>query len=120
MATPDGTGDDIPTLTAGTTLESNAWLGFKDGGNVCTQDAAVQGQTISTNLAYECINPSACRRDKDMSVTPTGGSATGIEENNSGATIAYQSVNLVFNASGYAPIPSVYKDAGSTKTVTAL
>ena len=46
-----------------------------------------------------------CRRDKDMSVTPTGGSATGIEENNSGATIAYQSVDLVFNASGYAPIP---------------
>ncbi len=116
---PDGDGDDIPTLTAGTTL-NQILVGVKDGGNACTQDAAVQGQTISTNLAYECINPSTCRRDKDMSVTPTGGSATGIEENNSGATIAYQSVNLVFNANGYAPIPLIYKDAGSTKLYGAM
>ena len=116
---PDGSGDDIPTLTAGSTL-NQVLVGVQDGGNVCTQDTAVQGQTIATNLAYECINPSACRRDKDMSVTPTGGSATGIEENNSGATIAYQSVNLVFNASGYAPIPLVYKDAGSTRLHGAL
>ena len=117
--TPDGTGDDIPTLTAGTTLDQ-ILVGVKDGGNACTQDAAVQGQTISTNLAYECINPSLCRRDKDMSVTPTGGSATGIEDNNSGATIAYQSVDLVFNANGYAPIPLIYKDVGSTKLYGAM
>jgi len=117
--TPDGTGDDIPTLTAGTTLDQ-ILVGVKDGGNACTQDAAVQGQTISTNLAYECINPSLCRRDKDMSVTPTGGSATGIEDNNSGATIAYQSVDLVFNANGYAPISLIYKDVGSTKLYGAM
>ena len=117
--TPDGAGDDIPTLTAGTTL-NQILVGVKDGGNACTQDAAVQGQTISTNLAYECVNPSTCRRDKDMSVTPTGGSATGIEENNSGATIAYQSVNLVFNANGYAPIQLIYKDAGGTKLYGAM
>ena len=82
--------------------------------------ARSQGQTIATNLAYECVNPSTCQRDKDLTVTPTGGSATGIEDNNSGASLAYQAVNLVFNGSGYAPIPLVYKDVGRIRLYGAL
>ena len=116
---PDGSGDDLPTLTAGTTL-NQALVGIVDGGSVCTQDSTIAGQTIATSLAYECVNPSVCRRDKDLTVTPTGGSATGVEENNNGASLAYQAVNLVFNGSGYAPIPLVYKDAGSIKLYGAL
>jgi len=111
---PDGAGDDIPSITAGTNL-NQVLLGIVDGGSVCTQDTTAQDQTLSTNLAYECINPTTCRRDKDLSVTPSGGSATGIEENNAGAAISYEAVDLVFNANGFAPIPLNYQDAGSVK-----
>ena len=116
---PDGSGDDLTTLTAGTTF-NQVLVGVVDGGSVCTQDSTIAGQTIATNLAYECVNPSTCQRDKDLTVTPTGGSATGIEDNNSGASLAYQAVNLVFNGSGYAPIPLVYKDVGRIRLYGAL
>jgi len=116
---PDGSGDDLTTLTAGTTL-NQVLVGIVDGGSVCTQDSTIASQTIATNLAYECVNPSTCQRDKDLTVTPTGGNATGIEDNNSGASLAYQAVNLVFNGSGYAPIPLVYKDVGRIKLYGAL
>ena len=116
---PDGSGDDLTTLTAGTTF-NQVLVGVVDGGSVCTQDSTIAGQTIATNLAYECVNPSTCQRDKDLTVTPTGGSATGIEDNNSGASLAYQAVNLVFNGSGYAPIPLVYKDVGRVRLYGAL
>ena len=116
---PDGSGDDLTTLTAGTTF-NQVLVGVVDGGSVCTQDSTIASQTIATNLAYECVNPSTCQRDKDLTVTPTGGSATGIEDNNSGASLAYQAVNLVFNGSGYAPIPLVYKDVGRIRLYGAL
>ncbi|MDB2509583.1 Ig-like domain-containing protein [Pseudomonadales bacterium] len=116
---PDGSGDDLTTLTAGTTF-NQVLVGVVDGGSVCTQDSTIASQTIATNLAYECVNPSTCQRDKDLTVTPTGGSATGIEDNNSGASLAYWAVNLVFNGSGYAPIPLVYKDVGRIRLYGAL
>jgi MSHA biogenesis protein MshQ len=106
---PDGSGDDISTLTAGTAL-SQVLVGIVDSGAACTQDASIAGQTISTNLAYECVNPGTCQRDKDVTA-----STTAIEDNNSGASIIYQAVSLTYNASGYAPFSLSYGDAGSLK-----
>ncbi|MBT6246327.1 MAG: hypothetical protein HOI43_12995, partial [Gammaproteobacteria bacterium] len=109
--TPDGAGSDVPNLTAGTPL-NQLLLGVVSN---CSQISSVQGQTLAVNLAYECNNPTSCQRNKDM----TAGS-TSIEENNLGASLTYQTVNLAFNGSGYAPFNLTYNDAGSTKLYSTM
>ena len=94
---PDGAGDDIGTLTAGSAY-NRLLVGVVDGAAACTQDASIANQTLTTRLAYECINPGTCIRDKDASA-----GATAIEDNASGATITYTDVSLTYSATGFAP-----------------
>ena len=106
---PDGAGDDIGTLTAGSAY-NRLLVGVVDGAAACTQDASIANQTLTTRLAYECINPGACIRDKDASA-----GATAIEDNASGAAISYTDVSLTYSATGFAPFTLTYADAGAIR-----
>ncbi len=66
--------------------------------------------TQTVDLAYECVNPSSCVRDKDLSVN-----GTGIEENNLSAVVDFEPLSLTFDAEGEAVLTAQYFDVGEIR-----
>lgn len=64
----------------------------------------------SVSMAYECINPNTCIRDKDMLI-----SGVPIEENNVSAVSDYTSLTLNFDAQGEAVFTLTYFDVGEVR-----
>ncbi len=66
--------------------------------------------TYNVEWAYECVNPTTCQLDRDLSIN-----GTPIEENNLGTITDYQTVNLTFDAEGEAPFQFEYFDVGNIR-----
>lgn len=87
-----------------------------------------RNQTTSVDLGYECNNPTACSGSNLLNLSPestyNSGTAITLARNDDGSVASHSSVDLVFNASGIAPLSFIYDDAGqitlhATKSVAA-
>ena len=92
--------------TAGSTSPSQLLRAIRTDSNTGACTAAIAGSQI-VQMAYECVNPSSCVRDRDLDI-----GATSIEDNPSGIVVDYAPVTLTFSASGEAPFTFNYKDVG--------
>ncbi|MFL0811137.1 MAG: H-type lectin domain-containing protein [Agarilytica sp.] len=73
-------------------------------------EARVGSQTLSVNMAYECLDPGTCQNNQDMNIN-----AIAIEENDSGSVADFSALNLSFDADGEAPLTMQYLDAGRVR-----
>ncbi|GAB1268445.1 hypothetical protein NBRC116493_16980 [Aurantivibrio infirmus] len=77
--------------------------------------ARVQNTNRDVELGYECRNPAACSSGQTLSLN-----GTSIQSNNNGASINYSTVNLSFDANGFAAIPFQYSDVGAVRLHSQL
>lgn len=110
-ADSDGVGDGpvISSLISGGTSTNSIIRAVRtdDASGACI--ARVQGSQ-NVELAYECINPSNCQLDRDLSIN-----GVAVEENSAGAIGDFQAVMLTFDALGSAPFQFAYYDVGKIR-----
>jgi len=114
-ASAGGAAAAFPSQVAGTS-SGTYWLrAVKSSDNSATTcNAALSGNAIPVNFAYECNNPSSCYGGNLMTVNGGNGS-TPIARNNGGSVSSYLPVGMNFDANGNAPFTFVYSDAGQTR-----
>lgn len=97
---------DIPTQVAGVNGSAIAKvISTNPKTGVC--EAIVASRTLQTGLGFTCNNPTACVGGQTFTVN-----GAQIAANNNAAAVAYNNVNLTFNASGEAPMTINYSDVG--------
>lgn len=112
-ASAGGAAATLPTQIAGTSSGTYYLRAVKTSDNSATTcNAALSGNAIPVDFAYECNNPSSCYGDNLMTVN--GGSSTTISRNNNSSVSSYAPVNMNFDANGNAPFTFVYSDVGQT------
>ncbi|GAB1259530.1 DUF6701 domain-containing protein [Aurantivibrio plasticivorans] len=77
--------------------------------------ARLQNTNRDIELGFECRNPSSCIAGQTLSLN-----GTPITANDLGAAINYSTVNLSFDANGFAAIPFNYTDVGQIRLHTEL
>lgn len=112
-ASAGGAAATLPTQIAGTSSGTYYLRAVKTSDNSATTcNAALSGNAIPVDFAYECNNPSSCYGGNLMTVN--GGSSTTISRNNNSSVSSYAPVNMNFDANGNAPFTFVYSDVGQT------
>ncbi|GAB1256943.1 hypothetical protein NBRC116494_14450 [Aurantivibrio plasticivorans] len=77
--------------------------------------ARLQNTNRDVELGFECRNPTSCIAGQTLSLN-----STPITANDLGAAINYSTVNLSFDANGFAAIPFNYTDVGQIRLHTEL
>lgn len=105
--------DGLPLLPdsmiAGEVYEGASLRAVKTNSETGACEARVTGVT-TVGLGYECRNPSTCSSGQAFLLS--GGAATA---NNSGVTINYSDVPLVFDAAGVANLSLYFTDVGQVR-----
>lgn len=70
-------------------------------------EARVASRTLPVGLGFSCNNPTSCIAGQSFTVN-----GSSITANNNAAPVAYNDVNLAFDANGEAPITINYSDVG--------
>ncbi len=105
----DGTDPIDSVATAGTASTAMVLKAVQTNDETGACEARVLGdQTV--NFAYECINPTSCVFDQDMTI---GGSP--VDDNPPGLVVDYLPVDLTFDAEGEAPLSFIYYDVGQIR-----
>ncbi|GAB1268339.1 hypothetical protein NBRC116493_15920 [Aurantivibrio infirmus] len=106
----NGTPDPIPTpLTSGSNSPQMIVRAIETNTNTGACQARVAGAR-SVDMAYECVNPTTCINNRDLTIN-----GTAIEENNLNSVVDFQAVTLVFDAEGEAPFTVNYRDVGNIR-----
>lgn len=103
----DGTDPIQNPQTSGVVSNQLIVRGIETNGSTGACDTRVSSQTLSVEMAYECVNPIFCHDNQDMNIN-----GTAIEENDAGPITDYTSVSLTFDADGEAPFTMQYFDVG--------
>src|SRR5690606_6732941 len=105
--------DGLPLLPdsmiAGEVYEGASLRAVKTNSETGACEVRVTGVT-TVGLGYECRNPSTCSSGQAFLLS--GGAATA---NNSGVTINYSDVPLVFDAAGVADLSLYFTDVGQVR-----
>lgn len=97
---------NIPTQVAGVNGNAIAKvISTNPKTGVC--EARVASRTLPVGLGFTCNNPISCIVGQTFAVN-----GTPIAANNNAAPVAYQNVNLTFNANAEAPMTINYSDVG--------
>jgi MSHA biogenesis protein MshQ len=100
---------DIPTQVAGV-VDNNPTLKAIKTDPVTGVCVPQLSGNRAARIAFSCVNPLNCINGQQLTLNNLAAAA-----NNAGATIAYNSVTLNFNASGVASIPLRYTDVGQVQ-----
>lgn len=109
-ADSNGIPDPIPSpLTSGSASPQMVLRAVETNTNTGACQGRVTGSQ-SVSMAYECVNPTSCINNRDMTIN-----GTAIEENNLSNVVDFDSVNLSFDGDGEAPFSLNYRDVGNIR-----
>lgn len=117
-----GTLASIGTQTAGVQSASYYLRAVRTDASTGTCTAALQNQTTSVSLGYQCNNPATCYA-ADLASVSAAETKT-VARNNNGSSASGTAVSMAFDSNGYAPFTFNYKDVGeitllASKTLAA-